>query len=96
MCWTETGWSVPVNGQAIRSRWITREGDPEVSGRVPVFGFAWASADRASAGWATYKLKFGHHGGNHPCGTTRRQGEITAHNHNFAVDPDSINWARWS
>ncbi len=44
--------------------------------------------------WAasTYKLKFGHHGGNHPVrNNLTGKVEITAHNHNFAVDPDSIN-----
>src|SRR5438874_622915 len=42
-------------------------------------------------GGRTYKLKFGHHGGNHPvkCLDSGKI-EITAHNHNFAVDPDSI------
>jgi carbamoyl-phosphate synthase small subunit len=43
-------------------------------------------------GGKTYKLKFGHHGGNHPVrNNTTGKVEITAHNHNFAVDPDSIN-----
>ena len=43
-------------------------------------------------GGRTYKLKFGHHGlGNHPVrNNTTGKVEITAHNHNFAVDPDSI------
>ena len=42
-------------------------------------------------GGKTYKLKFGHHGGNHPVQQTQTgKVEITAHNHNFAVDPDSI------
>ena len=42
-------------------------------------------------GGKTYKLKFGHHGGNHP-GKHLQTGkiEITAHNHNFAVAPDSL------
>jgi len=36
-------------------------------------------------------LKFGHHGGNHPI-MNHETGkvEITAQNHNFAVDPDSL------
>ncbi|MGA2207096.1 MAG: carbamoyl phosphate synthase small subunit [Terracidiphilus sp.] len=43
-------------------------------------------------GGRTYKLKFGHHGGNHPVRNyATGKVEITAHNHNFAVDPDSIN-----
>jgi hypothetical protein len=37
-------------------------------------------------------LKFGHHGGNHPVKNTETgKVEITCHNHNFAVDPHSIN-----
>ncbi len=43
-------------------------------------------------GGKTYKLKFGHHGGNHPVKRNDTgKVEITAHNHNFAVDPDSLN-----
>ncbi len=42
-------------------------------------------------GGRTYKLKFGHHGGNHPVKDLRDGHiEITAQNHNFAVDPDSL------
>src|SRR5205807_820302 len=37
------------------------------------------------------KHKFGHHGGNHPVKQLHSgKVEITAHNHNFAVDPDSL------
>jgi carbamoyl-phosphate synthase small subunit len=62
-------------------------------GRVPVFGICLGHQLTGLAlGGKTYKLKFGHHGGNHP---VKNMGngkvEITAHNHNFAVDPDSIN-----
>jgi len=66
---------------------------------------SWQEADlwdlpRAPAHWActrgkTYKLKFGHHGGNHPVKrSSDGKVEITCHNHNFAVDPDSLNQAR--
>ena len=49
------------------------------------------SAEMNEAG-KTYKLKFGHHGGNHPVrNNTTGKVEITAHNHNFAVDPESVN-----
>jgi len=42
-------------------------------------------------GGKTYKLKFGHHGGNHPVKDLRDGHiEITAQNHNFAVDPESL------
>jgi len=40
-------------------------------------------------GFDTYKLKFGHHGGNHPVKNIKGQVEITAQNHNYNV-PDSI------
>jgi len=79
-------------------------GDPEpvdyavrsirgMMGRVPVFGICLGHQLCGLAlGGKTYKLKFGHHGGNHPVrNNTTGKVEITAHNHNFAVDPDSIN-----
>ena len=79
-------------------------GDPEpvdyavrsirnMMGRVPVFGICLGHQLCGLAlGGETYKLKFGHHGGNHPVrNNTTGKVEITAHNHNFAVDPDSIN-----
>jgi carbamoyl-phosphate synthase small subunit len=79
-------------------------GDPEpvdyavnairnMMGRVPVFGICLGHQLCGLAlGGRTYKLKFGHHGGNHPVKNyATGKVEITAHNHNFAVDPDSIN-----
>ena len=65
----------------------------EMLGRVPVFGICLGHQLCGLAlGGKTYKLKFGHHGGNHPVrNNTTGKVEITAHNHNFAVDPDSIN-----
>ena len=61
-------------------------------GRVPVFGICLGHQLCGLAlGGKTYKLKFGHHGGNHPVrNNSTGKVEITAHNHNFAVDPDSI------
>ena len=42
-------------------------------------------------GGRTYKLKFGHHGGNQPVmDLTTRKVEITAQNHGFCVDVDSL------
>jgi carbamoyl-phosphate synthase small subunit len=65
----------------------------DMMGRVPVFGICLGHQLCGLAlGGRTYKLKFGHHGGNHPVRNNMTgKVEITAHNHNFAVDPDSIN-----
>jgi carbamoyl-phosphate synthase small subunit len=65
----------------------------QMLGRVPIFGICLGHQLTGLAlGGRTYKLKFGHHGGNHPVrNNATGKVEITAHNHNFAVDPDSIN-----
>jgi carbamoyl-phosphate synthase small subunit len=65
----------------------------DMLGRVPVFGICLGHQLCGLAlGGKTYKLKFGHHGGNHPVkNNATGKVEITAHNHNFAFDPDSIN-----
>jgi carbamoyl-phosphate synthase small subunit len=65
----------------------------EMLGRVPVFGICLGHQLCGLAlGGKTYKLKFGHHGGNHPVRNNQTgKVEITAHNHNFAVDPESVN-----
>jgi carbamoyl-phosphate synthase small subunit len=61
-------------------------------GTVPVFGICLGHQLLATAlGATTYKLPFGHHGGNHP---VRRlstgQVEITSQNHNYAVAEGSL------
>ena len=79
-------------------------GDPEMVGTavqsikdllekgVPIFGICLGHQLLARAlGAKTYKLPFGHHGGNHPVkrletGTV----EITSQNHNFCVDEKSL------
>ena len=61
-------------------------------GKVPVFGICLGHQLCGLAlGGKTYKLKFGHHGSNHPVkNLLTGQVEITAQNHGFAVDPESL------
>lgn len=64
-------------------------------GRTPVFGICLGHQILALAlGGRTFKLRFGHHGANHPVRRLATGGvEITSQNHNYAVDPDSLGGA---
>lgn len=63
-----------------------------VEADVPTFGICLGHQLLALAmGGRTYKLPFGHHGGNHPVRENATGSvEITSQNHNFCVDADSL------
>ena len=64
----------------------------EILGKTPVFGVCMGHQILALAlGGTTYKLKFGHRGGNQPVLSKRSgQVEISSHNHGYAVAADSL------
>ncbi|MCM8776105.1 MAG: gamma-glutamyl-gamma-aminobutyrate hydrolase family protein, partial [Candidatus Omnitrophica bacterium] len=62
-------------------------------GRLPIFGICLGQQMLGLAlGGKTFKLKFGHHGGNHPVKDLRTgKISITVQNHGFCVDIESLN-----
>ncbi len=65
----------------------------QLLGKVPIFGICLGHQLLSIAlGGRTYKLKFGHRGGNQPVLSHQRQQqvEITSQNHGFAVDAESL------
>ncbi|MEQ8839695.1 MAG: glutamine-hydrolyzing carbamoyl-phosphate synthase small subunit [Acidimicrobiales bacterium] len=65
---------------------------PKLIGEVPIFGICLGHQVLALAlGGTTFKMKFGHHGGNVPVQDVRSgKVEITSQNHNFAVEVGSV------
>jgi len=72
-----------------------KENVQKLFGKKPIFGICLGHQIMGLAlGGKTYKLKFGHHGGNQPVmDLTTRKVEITSQNHGFAVDADSLKGA---
>ena len=68
------------------------ENTKKLLGKKPVFGICLGHQILGLAmGGRTYKLKFGHHGGNHPVkDLSTGKVEITAQNHNYCVDIKSL------
>ena len=65
----------------------------QLIGKLPIFGICLGHQMLGLAlGGKTYKLKFGHHGANHPVKDLRTgKVSITAQNHGFCVDIDTLN-----
>lgn len=65
----------------------------ELIGKVPIFGICLGHQILGQAfGGKTYKLKFGHHGANHPVKDLKTgKVAITVQNHGFCVDIETLN-----
>ena len=61
-------------------------------GKVPIFGICLGNQMLTHAlGGKTFKLKFGHRGGNHPVkDVVTGRVKITAQNHGYATDPETL------
>ena len=72
--------------------WMVVELVKKLKGRYPIFGICLGHQMISLAyGAKTYKLRFGHRGGNHPIKNLRTgKIEITSQNHSYAVDKESL------
>ena len=68
----------------------------QLRGKYPIFGICLGHQIISLAyGAHTYKMKFGHRGGNHPVkNLATGKIEITSQNHSYAVEPESVKGTR--
>ena len=79
----------PGDPEAVRG---AQENIRELLGQLPVFGICLGHQIMGLAlGARTFKLPFGHHGGNHPVRNLESgRVEITSQNHNYAIDAGTL------
>ncbi|OUX37361.1 MAG: carbamoyl phosphate synthase small subunit [Kiritimatiellaceae bacterium TMED266] len=72
---------------------VTQLVEELIASKRPLFGICFGHQMLSMAlGAKSYKLKFGHRGGNQPIQDLRTQKvEIASHNHGFCIDADSVN-----
>lgn len=83
----------PADPAAVR---YAIEAAKALMGKVPMMGICLGHQILGLAvGGRTYRLKFGHHGCNHPVqDLATREVEITSQNHNFALSTDSLDLSK--